>query len=50
MSSTGIKHQPFGHLDNYITAYGIPAYTLRWEINNLFLYNSLSFIVFARVA
>jgi len=37
-------------MDNYIVAYGIPAYKFRIEINNLFLYNSLSFIVFARVA
>jgi len=52
VSLIGIKQQPSRHLDNYITAYGIPAYKFRIEINkkNLFLYNSSSFIVFAGVA
>ena len=50
VSLAGTKHQPSRHLDNYIPANDIPGYKFRIEINNLFLYNSLSFIVFARVA
>jgi hypothetical protein len=37
MPLTGSKRESLRPVHNYVTAYGVPAYVFRREINNLFL-------------